>query len=48
MTIATQPGIHVVETRSGPLQILALPWCCASTIMAREEYKNLSLPDLTA
>jgi exonuclease SbcD len=46
VTIATQPGIHVIETRSGPLQILALPWVLRSTIMARDEYKNLSLPDL--
>lgn len=46
VTIATLPGLHRIETRSGPLQIVALPWVLRSIMMTRDEYKNLSLNDL--
>ncbi len=35
-----------VETRSGPLQVVALPWLTRSTFLAHDEYKNLPLDEL--
>ncbi len=46
VTIAKLPGIYMMQTHSGPLQIAALPWVLRSFILTRDEYKNLSLPDL--
>jgi DNA repair protein SbcD/Mre11 len=46
VTIARLPAIHRVETKAGPLQIVALPWVLRSVILTRDEYKNLSLDDL--
>jgi DNA repair protein SbcD/Mre11 len=46
VTIATQFGTYTVQTRGGPLQIVALPWVLRSALLAREEFKNLSLLDL--
>src|SRR4051812_7879646 len=43
------PGVSVlrrieasrIETRSGPLQIVALPWLTRSTFLANDEFKNM-------
>lgn len=35
-----------VETRSGPLQVVALPWLTRSTFLAHDEYRNLPLDEL--
>ena len=48
------PGVTVIrriaperiETRSGPLQIVALPWLTRSTMLADDEFKNLPLDEL--
>jgi exonuclease SbcD len=37
---------HRVETRSGPVQIIALPWVIRSHLLSREEYKNLALAEI--
>jgi exonuclease SbcD len=44
--IAKYPRVHTLDTRKGPLQIVALPWVLRSVLMSKDEYKNLSLPDL--
>jgi exonuclease SbcD len=46
VTTAKLPEIHCLQTKSGPLQIVALPWVLRSLILARDEYKNVSLHDL--
>jgi exonuclease SbcD len=46
VTIARQFGVYTLDTRGGPLQILALPWVLRSALLAREEYKNLSLVEI--
>jgi len=46
VTLAKLPAIHLIQTNSGPVQIVALPWVLRSVILARDEYKNLSLDDL--
>ncbi|MCC7371766.1 MAG: exonuclease SbcCD subunit D [Chloroflexi bacterium] len=48
------PGVTVlrtmatarVQTRHGPLQIVALPWLTRSTFLAHEDFKNLGLDEL--
>lgn len=39
-------GIHRVQTRSGPVQIIALPWVIRSHLLGRDEYKNLGLGEI--
>ena len=38
---------HLVETRSGPLQIVALPWVRRGGILPREEHQGKSVDELT-
>jgi DNA repair protein SbcD/Mre11 len=44
VTVAQRPGMHVVETRVGPVQIVAVPWISRSYLLSRGEYRNLD-PD---
>ncbi|MBI4295274.1 MAG: exonuclease SbcCD subunit D [Chloroflexi bacterium] len=44
--VAGRPGTLVIPTRSGPLQIVTLPWATRSSLLAREEYKNTAVPDI--
>ncbi|MBI1800467.1 MAG: exonuclease SbcCD subunit D [Chloroflexi bacterium] len=44
--IADYPRVHRIETRGGPVQIVALPWVLRSMMLTRDEFKNLSLPEL--
>jgi len=38
--VAARPAVHLVETVSGPLQVVAVPWISRSTLMTRDEIKN--------
>lgn len=48
------PGVHVcrgidllrLETRSGPLQVVSLPWVTRSTFLSREDFRILAEADL--
>jgi exonuclease SbcD len=33
--IADRPGLHLIETRAGPLQILALPWVTRHNLLTK-------------
>ncbi len=44
--VARKPGTYRIETLHGPLQIVALPWVVKGALLAREEYKNLTLEEL--
>jgi exonuclease SbcD len=39
--VANRPGIHRVQTRSGELQIAALPWVRRSALLSKEDTRNL-------
>ncbi len=41
-TITTVP----IETRRGPVQVVALPWIIRSNLLTRDDYKNLTLAQL--
>ena len=42
VTIADRPRLHVIETRSGPLQIIAMPWVTRHSLLTKEELRLAS------
>jgi len=40
--------VQVIETKSGPLQLIPLPWPIRSQILARDEYRSMSPPEVKA
>ena len=46
VTVARTIDLHRVETRSGPLQIISLPWLTRSAFLARDDYKNKTVEEL--
>jgi exonuclease SbcD len=46
VTVARSIGTHVVETRSGPIQVVAFPWAVRSLVVAQPEYKNCTITEL--
>lgn len=43
VTVASRPGVYRIETRSGPVQVVAMPWPRRSSLLGKEEFKNISL-----
>ena len=46
LTVARQPGTFRVETKSGPLQVVALPWPRPGAFLARDEARGLGMEEL--
>src|SRR4051812_19758060 len=46
VTVMRRIAAERIQTRSGPLQVVALPWLARSTLLADDEYKNLPIDDL--
>lgn len=46
VTVADKASTYLIETRSGPVQISALPWPRRSNLLARESTKNLTLEEM--
>ena len=46
VTVASSLGTYQVETKAGPLQVVALPWARKSAILSREETKNLTFDEV--
>ncbi|HEY8283534.1 MAG TPA: exonuclease SbcCD subunit D [Chloroflexota bacterium] len=44
--VANRPGAHKIQTRSGPLYVVAIPWLTRSVLLARDENKNLPQEDV--
>src|SRR5215216_1208886 len=42
VTIADRPQLHRIETRSGPFQLIALPWVTRHTLLTKEELRLAS------
>lgn len=40
-------GVHLIETKSGKLQILALPWIRRGELFSRQDQKGRSVDDIT-
>jgi exonuclease SbcD len=45
LTVAAEPKLYRLETRSGPLQVMALPWIPRSRLMSTPE-RGLTVPEL--
>src|SRR4029079_4500504 len=46
VTTARAMGTHHIDTKSGPVQVIAFPWAVRSTILTQPDYKNLSITEL--
>jgi exonuclease SbcD len=46
VSVARSIGTRRIETNAGPVQVIAFPWAVRSSVLARDEYKNLSISDL--
>jgi exonuclease SbcD len=46
VTVARTLGTHLIETRSGPVQVLAFPWAVRSLVLAQPEFKNHTIAEL--
>src|SRR6266851_5619419 len=46
VTVARTLATHVIETRAGPVQIVAFPWAVRSLVLAQPEYKNHTIAEL--
>src|SRR5262249_56905358 len=44
--VARRWGVQVIETRRGPLQLVALPWLLRSALLTREEYRGKTLAEV--
>jgi exonuclease SbcD len=44
--VAARPKTLVIPTRSGPVQVVALPWLTPSRLLTREEYKSMGVDQL--
>lgn len=42
VTIADRPRSHLIETRAGPLQLIALPWVTRHALLTKEEMRLAS------
>lgn len=46
--VARSIGSHVIDTRHGPLQVLAFPWTVRSMLAAQPDFKNGTIADQNA
>jgi exonuclease SbcD len=46
VTVMRRISAQRIETRSGPLQVVALPWLTRGTLLAHDEFRNLPVDDL--
>jgi exonuclease SbcD len=46
VVVAQKPGVHIVHTKAGDVQIVALPWLSRSYLMSKGDFRNLNPDDL--
>ena len=46
VTVANRAGTYRLETKSGPVQVVALPWARRNALLSREETKNLTMAQI--
>ncbi len=44
--VANRPGVHRIETKSGPIQVAALPWLRRNALLSREDTKDLDFQQI--
>jgi DNA repair protein SbcD/Mre11 len=46
VTVARTLGTHLIDTKAGPVQVVAFPWAVRSLVLAQPEFKNHSITEL--
>jgi exonuclease SbcD len=46
LTVRTRPAADVIHTKSGPVQVFSLPYFTKSTLLQKEEYRDLTLEQI--
>ncbi len=46
ITVARKPGNYVIQTKSGPVQIVAIPWITKGTFLAHRHYHAKNLEEI--
>jgi DNA repair protein SbcD/Mre11 len=46
VTVARLIGTHVIDTKQGPVQVVAFPWSVRSAVLAQPEFKNHTIAEL--
>lgn len=46
VTIVRKPGLHILDTENGQVQIACLPWAGRSGLVSKDEYKSLSTQEI--
>ena len=46
VTVARTLSTHVLETKAGPVQVVAFPWAVRSLVLAQPEFKNHTIAEL--
>lgn len=41
VTVAHKPGLHLIDTKAGKVQIVALPWLSRSYMLSNKDFRNL-------
>jgi len=44
--VGRKPGVHRIQTKAGPVQIVALPWLPRSQVFTKEDQKNRSQEEI--
>lgn len=48
LVVASRPGVYTMETKSGPLQIVAIPWISRSVLLSKDDLKNKTVDEIDA
>ncbi|MGC8839308.1 MAG: exonuclease subunit SbcD [Anaerolineae bacterium] len=48
VTVADRPSLHRLETRRGPVQVVAIPWLTYNRILLRDEFRGLNVEEIRA
>jgi exonuclease SbcD len=48
VTIADRPKLHRIHTRSGPVQVIAVPWITRHVLLTRDETRTASFSEIEA
>ena len=44
--VSNRPDIHLIETKSGPVQVASLPWLRRSGLLSKDDARNLGLEEI--
>ena len=45
VTVISKPGLHTIDTATGPVQVAGFPYMTRSFMLSRDQYKALSIAD---